>query len=129
VENVKKTVAIFQEKGRDYALKAINSKMALTDKELYVFALTMDNLMLAHPHVDEWLGKDMSETKDSNGKAYFQEFKKIAQNPGEGWVDYMWNRPGENAPRFKRSYIMKVPGQEIYVGSGYYPALAADRLK
>ncbi len=124
----KKATALFNEKGKDYALKVINSKIALTDGELYVFALSMDNTMLAHPFMPSLIGKNVDDMKDPTGKKYFQEFKRVAENPGQGWVEYMWNRPGEEDPRFKRSYIIKVPDQDIYIGSGYYPALPADKI-
>lgn len=124
----KKAAALFKEKGKDYALKVINSKIALTDGELYVFALSMDNTMLAHPFMPSLIGKNVDDMKDSTGKKYFQEFKRVAEDPGQGWVEYMWNRPGEDDPRFKRSYIIKVPNRDIYIGSGYYPALPADKI-
>jgi signal transduction histidine kinase len=67
------------------------------------------------------LEKDVSNLTDINGKHYFREFRTTANEKGKGWIEYMWRRPGEKAPRYKKSYIVKVPNQDIYIGAGYYP--------
>ncbi len=121
LQKVDHALRIFQEKGRDYALKAIGSKLALTDREVYVFALSMENVMLAHPYKAPLVGQEVSNYIDVKGKYYFKEFRAVAGDPGEGWVEYWWVRPGEQDPSLKRSFIKKVPGYDIYIGSGYYP--------
>jgi signal transduction histidine kinase len=59
--------------------------------------------------------------EDVRGKKYFREFKQVTEDPGEGWVEYHWNRPGEKDHRFKRTFIKRIPGENIYIGAGYYP--------
>lgn len=129
IEKVDQALQLFQDKGRDYALKAIGSMLALTDHEIYVFALSMDNVMLAHPYKKPLVGKEVSNYIDVNGKHYYKEFRKMAANQGEGWVEYRWVRPGEQDPRLKRSFIKKVPKHEIYIGSGYYPEMGSKRAQ
>lgn len=121
VEIVQKVAKVFDEKGAEYAIKAINSKIAYTDKEVYVFALSLNNVVIGHPYKPSLIGKYMSESEDVKGKKYFLEFKEVAEDPGEGWVEYHWNRPGEKEHRFKRTFIKRIPGQDIYIGAGYYP--------
>ena len=118
---VERAVKLFKEKGNDSALKAINSINMLTDKEVYVFAITLDNTILGHPYKPSLIGKNMHDEKDVKGKLYFHEFKAIAEGPGSEWVEYWWLRPGETKPLAKKSYIQRVPGHDIYVGAGYYP--------
>ena len=52
--------------------------------------------------------------------ALFVKFKDIANGPGKGWTEYWWPKPGEKKPSLKRTYIMRVPGQNLYIGAGYY---------
>jgi cytochrome c len=118
---VDKAVDFTKENGPEYSLKVFSaSKGPFIDKELYVFACSMDNVMLAHPYKSELIGKNVDDFQDVKGDLLFQEFKKVAQNGGRGWVHYWWWRPGEKDAFPKSSFIMKVPGENLYVGAGYY---------
>ncbi len=118
---VGRAVAMFNEQGKAATLKAINDDNGpFINGELYVFALSMENVMLAHPHEKMIRHMMMENTKDSNGKAIFQEFRDLAKQKGSGWIEYLWAKPGAEKPSPKRSYIMRVPGENIYVGAGYY---------
>jgi signal transduction histidine kinase len=119
---VKQCVAMFQAQGREAALKAINDpKGTFVKGDLYAFALNMDNKMMAHPHDKKILHLSMSNIVDANGERFFGKFKEVAEKQGSGWVEYTWAKPGEEGAKRKKSYIMKVPGEELYVGAGYYP--------
>jgi cytochrome c len=119
---VKKCVGMFQEQGREAALKAINDpKGPFVKGDLYVFAVTMGNMMVAHPHDKGILLMNMSNIVDADGQRLFMKMKEVAEKSSSGWVGYTWRKPGEEGARPKRSYIMKVPGEELYVGAGYYP--------
>jgi cytochrome c len=119
---VKQCVALFQTQGREAALKTINDpKGPFVKGDLYAFALNMDNKMLAHPLDKNILHLSMSNVVDSNGERFFTNMKEIAEKQGSGWVEYTWAKPGEQGAKRKKSYIMKVPGEELYVGAGYYP--------
>ena len=72
------------------------------------------------PFKKKLIGKDVSKVKDKKGTVLFGEFLKVAKKPGSGWVEYWWPKPGAKKASLKRSYIMKVPGQDIYIGAGYY---------
>ena len=117
---VNEAIKLFSTKGKDVAIKSIQAFNILTDKELYVFAFTMDNTCIAHPYRKDLVGKNLNDLKDSKGKFFVREFQRTAQNSGSGWVEYSWLRRGEKEPRLKRSFIKKVPGQDIYLGAGYY---------
>lgn len=119
---VKQCVATFQAEGREAVLKAINDpKGSFVKGDLYVFALSMDNKMLAHPLDKKILNLSMSNVVDANGERFFTKMKEVAEKQGSGWVEYTWAKPGEEGAKRKKSYIMKVPGEELYVGAGYYP--------
>ncbi len=76
--------------------------------------------MIMHPFKPELDGKDLSGNKDPNGKALFIEFAKTCKESGEGFVDYMWPKPGETAPVPKISFVKLFEPWGWVVGSGVY---------
>jgi len=123
VSMCKKAAAMVKEKGLEATLKAINDPHGpFVWKDTYVFALsTADGKTLAHPFKPGLIGKNLMGVKDINGVMLFAEFLKIGKSKaGEGWVEYMWPKPGEKKPSKKVTYIYKVPGQEVSFGAGVY---------
>jgi signal transduction histidine kinase len=118
---VEKAIPIFKEQGVQPALKAINDpKGPFVKGEMYIFALSMDNVMLAHPHEYSIRRMNVNNVKDSSGTPLFQKFKEVVEKDSKGWVDYMWGKPGAAQPSRKRSFVQRVPGENIYIGCGYY---------
>jgi cytochrome c len=112
---------MFTEQGREAALKAIDDpKGPFVKGELYVFALTMDNVLVGHPHDKKLKQLNMTNIKDGNGEFCFKKFHEIASKDGSGWVNYTWTKPGEKDASPKKSYILKVPDADMYIGAGYY---------
>lgn len=121
---VEKGVAMVKEKGLDATLKAIGDpKGPFVKGDLYLFAGPLDKVtLLAHPYAAKKLvGPDLSKIKDSKGNFFFIKFKEVAEKPGSGWVEYMWPKPNAKEPSLKKTYVMKVPGQNAYIAAGYYP--------
>jgi len=121
VSLVDKAVAMFKEQGQNAALKAINDEKGPFIKgEIYVFAATMDNVLIGHPFDPSSRRINLSNMKDNNGVPIFQKFKETVEKDGSGWVEYLWGKPGSDRPSRKRSFVKKVPGEDIYLGAGYY---------
>lgn len=123
VSMCKKAAKMIEEKGAEATYKALNDKTGpFVWKNSYVFALDSENgKILAHPMKPGLVGKDLMALKDINGTMIFVELLKAAQSPsGDGWVNYMWPKPGEKTPSKKASYVYKVPGQHIALGAGVY---------
>jgi cytochrome c len=118
---VAKAVDFIQEKGPEYSFKVFSAaKGPFIDLELYIFVCSLDNVMLGHPYRRELIGKNVGEYKDVKGGLLFQEFKRAVEERGEGWVHYWWTKPGEKGEFSKASFVKRVPGQNVYVGAGYY---------
>ena len=114
-------ITFFQEKGPDYSVKAFNALGGPFVKgPLYVFAGSLDGRMLAHPFDKSLLEKNLLEVKDTNGKFLFQEMIEVAKNQGEGWVEYAWPHPGTKEVMQKRTYVRRIPSQDVWLGAGYY---------
>lgn len=121
VNLVEKATASFDERGKEYTLKLLNASSGpFKLKELYVFSADMKGIVIAQSANRALKGKSLWNVKDTKGKLFVREMIEVAQGPGSGWVEYWWLRSGEGKPTLKRSYIRKVPGHDIFVGSGYY---------
>ncbi len=121
---VEKGVAMAKEKGLEPTLKAIGDpKGQFVKGDLYLFAGALDKVTAtAHPlAADKLVGPDLTNLKDSKGNQFFIKFKEVAANPGSGWVEYWWPKPGATEPSLKKTFIMRVPGQNAYIAAGYYP--------
>lgn len=109
--------------GIEKALEVLNDpKGKFVWKDSYVFAIDAEKrINIAHPVKPALNNQDWVMTvKDVNGKMFFAEFVKVAQSPGEGWVLYMWPKPGEKKPSPKATFIYRVQGTPYAMGAGAY---------
>ncbi|MGQ3294270.1 MAG: cache domain-containing protein, partial [Shinella sp.] len=83
----------------DAKARAITAVMAMRfGEDGYFFINGLDGMMIAHPLNPKLIGTDVRGLKDTNGKAFNIELIQIAQNPGSGFVDYYWDKPGHSEP-------------------------------
>ena len=128
VEMAENAQALILEKGQDYACKVFcASKGPFINQELYVFACSIDNKLLAHPYKRNLIGQSVNDFEDVKGKHVFRAFSDVAQQRGSGWVDYWWPKPGEKGEFPKTTYIKFIPKHNLYLGVGYYRALQVDQ--
>ncbi len=123
VAKSKDAAQLVNDKGLDEAVKEIGDKNGkFVWKDSYVFLMDLDGKMLAHPMSPGLVGKNLLDMKDKGegGKLLFKEFVEVAKDKGEGWVDYMWPKPGEKTPSKKLTYVYRVPGKNLLVGAGIY---------
>ena len=114
--------ALINAKGLAVAIKEIgDSKGPFVWKDTYVFLMNLDGKMLAHPMQPELtqLPHCLLIT-DPTDKAIFVSFVNLAKRASQGWVEYMWPKPGKTSPSKKITYIYRVPGKDLFVGSGIY---------
>ncbi|MGJ7439897.1 methyl-accepting chemotaxis protein [Aquipuribacter sp. MA13-6] len=90
--------------------------------EEYFWINDMNPTMVMHPVKPELDGADLTENEDPNGKRLFVEFVEVVEADGAGFVDYMWPKPGEEAPQPKISYVAGYEPWGWVVGSGVYVA-------
>jgi len=86
----------------------------------YIWINDMHPKMVMHPIKPSLNGKDLSVFKDPNGKHLFNEFVKVCREKGEGFVDYMWPKPGYDKPVPKLSYVKLFKPWNWVVGTGIY---------
>jgi len=123
VAKVKEAAAMIINEGQDAAFKEINNKEGkFVWKDTYVFVMDFEGILLARPFRQGAIGKNWMNWKDQSNppKQPNKEMVDLAKDKGEGWVEYMFPKPGEEAPSKKISYIYRVPGQNLLVGAGIY---------
>ena len=86
----------------------------------YIWVNDMQPKMLMHPIKPELDGKDLSDNQDPNGKKLFVEMVSVCKEKGEGFVDYMWSKPGETKPVPKVSFVKLYKPWGWVLGSGLY---------
>lgn len=95
----------------------------------YLWINDMQPTMIMHPIKPTLDGKDLSGIKDPNGKFLFKEMVKTCAEKGEGFVDYMWPKPGEEAPQPKLSFVKLFKPWNWVIGTGVYLETAEERFK
>jgi len=93
-------------------------------KDSYVFVMDLKGKMLAHPMMPGLMKmKSLLSTPDKNTKEpkmLFVDFVVTAGTQGEGWVEYMWPKPGSTAPSIKETYVYRIPGTSMFTAAGIY---------
>lgn len=116
---VSKAVAHVKEVGKEKALASFSDRNGKFVKgDLYIFAYTMQGVIIAHPMNAKLIGTDMTEVKDANGKPFTKYFIATVNDAGQGWVDYSWPNPTTKKIESKSSYVAKAG--DIFVGCGIY---------
>jgi cytochrome c len=116
---VKRAAAYVKYQGKDKALAEISTPKGMFDKgELYVFAYSLQGVMLAHPKNPALIGQNLIAVPDSQGKLFRKEIVDKANSKGSGWVDYMYLNPETNKEEHKMTYFLKVG--DIILACGTY---------
>jgi len=98
----------------------------------YIWIHDINGVMQMHPIKPKMEGKKLIGLKDNTGKRFFVTMNNLVKAKGEGWVDYMWPKPGEKARSRKVSFVKgaMVEGKQVVIGCGVYdmPDEEIDKL-
>ena len=86
----------------------------------YFWINDMGPKMVMHPVKPELNGQNLADNKDPNGKRLFMEMVDVVKRQGAGVVDYMWPKPGKDAPQPKLSYVAGFEPWGWIIGTGVY---------
>ncbi len=95
----------------------------------YFWVNDTNAVIVLHPIKPELNGKDMVEYKDKGGKQIFKEFASVAKSNGEGFVDYVWPKPGFEAPQLKVSYVKLFKPYNWVIGTGEYVENVTSKMQ
>ncbi len=85
----------------------------------YVFAITVDGNVIAHPDSDTQ-GRNLFDSIDAKGKHFVQEMVEVFKHQGQGFVHYYWNKPDTTIAQLKISYLTSFQPYQWIVGTGIY---------
>jgi len=69
----------------------------------YFWINDLEPRMVMHPLRQDLNGQPLGGIKDPTGKHLFVEFAEVVKKSGSGYVDYLWPKPGKDAPQPKLS--------------------------
>lgn len=126
---VEKAAAVLASEGEAGIAKVKEVRFA--GGEGYIWIHDMDGIMVMHPIKPELDGKNVLGNTDPNGKPLFAAMNALVEKNGQGWVMYMWPKPGAKDPSQKASFVKLVNcgGKKLVVGCGLYDVTEADIKK
>ncbi|HUJ89677.1 MAG TPA: cache domain-containing protein [Syntrophorhabdales bacterium] len=122
---VKEAVELMAAKGKTAAFEELRkpgSPFHFLDN--YVFVMSIDGHSVVDPSYPTMAGRDLTNFRDAIGRYVVKEMIAKLQTSDEGWVLYLWPKPGAALPSRKLVYIRKitVEGETLIVGSDFFLA-------
>ena len=91
---VKKGVTYIKGNPRDTAMAEITNKKGMfIDRELYLTVYTMDGTAMAHGANEKFVGKNMIDLRDADGKEHIRERMELAKTKTTFWQDFKFTNP------------------------------------
>lgn len=85
----------------------------------YFFVFDQNLRFIAHPIKPELNNTDASGLVDRNGVSFIKGLKERADH-GDGFLEYVFDKPGFDQPQPKLGYAMPIEGTPWYLGTGLY---------
>lgn len=120
VAMVKKGVAAIKAGPKDKAYADITDKgnTNFHDRDLYLVVYALDGVVMAHGANAKFVGRNMIDLKDIDGKAFVKERVELAKTKGTFWQDYKFTNPVSKKIEPKSMYCEKL--DDAVVCGGVY---------
>jgi cytochrome c len=116
---VKKAVEYIKINGNEKAFNEITGKSSqFHDRDLYVVVYDMWGKCQAHGQRPNYVGKDMTEFKDPEGRRFMKERLELMKNNASAWQDYKFMNPEDQKIESKSIYLERIG--DFIVGCGIY---------
>jgi len=91
--------------------------------DVYLFVYDFEMKVVFNAAFPKREGKQVAGERDKKGKLFGEEFVKVAQTKGAGWVNYWWPKPGQTEPSQKWGYVkaVTIDGRPALIAAGFYP--------
>jgi len=118
---LQKAVEHYNSVGRKQALADFNAKKPpFIDRDLYVVCIGNDHIITANGGFPQYVGRSADLLKDADGKPVGKAIWEIANNNGEGSVQYRWLNPVTGKSESKIAFSRKV-GDDVCSVGAYNP--------
>jgi cytochrome c len=116
---VRKGVAYIKANPRDKAMGDITDKKGhFVDRELYLTVYKLDGTALAHGANEKFVGKNMIDLRDADGKEHIRERMELAKTKSAFWQDFKFVNPVTKKMEPKSMYCERA--DELVVCGGIY---------
>ena len=113
------TLAEYQE-----VLEAFRTEATWKSGSIYLFASTLEGVMVLHGEDPGLEGQDLIELQDPNGVMIVRDLL-AAVAEGGGFVEYLWPDPvipdDTGSPKVSYALPITALGRDLALGSGFYP--------
>ena len=117
VAMVKAAVTFIKEQGPEKAYPEITSKTGkFHDRDVYVVVYQLDGKVLAHGSNEKFVGKDLIDAQDVDGKLYVKERVELAAKQPSFWQDYKFVNPVDKKVEPKQMYCEKLDNTAVCAG-------------
>ncbi|MFC0239958.1 cache domain-containing protein [Rhodopseudomonas telluris] len=117
VAMVKKAVAAIKFDGAEKTYPLISDKAGpFVKDDLYVVVYQLDGKVLAHGANAKFIGKDMIDAQDVDGKLYVKERVELAAKQPSFWQDYKFVNPVSKKVEPKEMYCERLDNTAVCAG-------------
>jgi len=114
---VKKAVAFIKANGADKAYTEFDKRDGqFVDRDLYVVTYDLTGKCLAHGGNIKFVGKDLIDTEDADGKAFVKERVELAKTKESFWQDYKFADPTTKKIEPKETYCERLNDTVVCAG-------------
>ena len=115
-----KAVTLLADEGVEAARSRFHAQGEFRFGEIYVNVIDLNGAWVIYPPAPKNEGKSVLNVTDSDGKLLVKEIIKVAEDQGEGWVEYRWLNPASNRIEPKLTFVKRVPGKDLIAYVGLY---------
>ncbi|KAF0224920.1 MAG: methyl-accepting chemotaxis [Rhodospirillaceae bacterium] len=115
-----KAAALLADEGVEAARPRFHAQGEFRFGEIYVNVIDLNGAWVIYPPTPRNEGKSVLNVTDSDGKLLVREIIKVAEDQGEGWVEYRWLNPASNRIEPKLTFVKRVAGKDLIAYVGLY---------
>ncbi|KIZ44877.1 histidine kinase [Rhodopseudomonas palustris] len=114
---VKEAVTLIKADGADKAYPTLSDKTGPFVKgDLYVVVYQLDGKVLAHGSNAKFIGKDLIDAQDVDGKLYVKERVELAAKNPSFWQEYKFVNPVSKKVEPKEMYCERLDNTAVCAG-------------
>ncbi len=123
-DKVNAAVNIFEREGPAAYPKFKDEKGAFrfANGQGYIWIHSLSGIMVMHSTRPSMEGMSQLDLKDSTGFPFIAAMNQVVEKSGQGWVVYLWPKPGHANEEVKTSFVKIATnnGRKYVVGCGMY---------
>jgi cytochrome c len=118
---VEKAYSYLKANGKEKAFVEISNPGGQFVKgEIYVFVQDFNGVGLANGANAKFVGMNVMDLKDPDGKSFMKDLTELAKTKGSGWVEYVWVNPVTKKIQPKATYVKRIEGMDAFIGCGVF---------